>query len=145
MDISSLIATPVWDIQHPIVGNVYDHIEKWVNKVSIDQENITNIEKLIDRLDSLLPPIKNFVVPGNNTLVSSIHICRTVARRCERSFLNLLNELEYYSVYGEIDIHFNVVKIYLNRLSDFFFVFSRFIAMTLEVQEDHYSKSKNIF
>jgi len=143
MDISSFIATPPWSQNIPLKGNVDEFLDNWGLKVGFNEINITLIEKLIDRLDSLVPPIKNFVVPGNDILVSSIHVCRTVSRRCERSFLKF--NPEYLGIYSVIDTQFENVKIYLNRLSDFFFVLSRFLAMTLDVQEDHYSKSKNIF
>ena len=99
MDISSFIATPPWHENKPIKGNVEDCIHSWIEKVGFDEQKISEIEKYIDYLDSLTPSIKNFVVPGNNTLVSSIHICRTVTRRCERSYIKFLNsDLIYYGV-----------------------------------------------
>ena len=42
------------------------------------------------------------------------------------------------NIYNEVDIVFENVRIYINRLSDLFFVLSRFIAMTLEVTEEIY-------
>ena len=146
MDISSFIATPPWHEAKPIKGNIDDCIENWVSKVGFDNERINNIEKYIDRLDSLVPPIKNFIVPGNNTLVSSIHICRAVTRRCERIYLEFLhNDLLCYGIYESVDCHFNNVFIYLNRLSDMFFVLSRFLAQSLEITEECYSKKRNLF
>ena len=145
MDISSFIATPPWDIKHPIVGDTEEHILKWKNRIGLSPDLITEIEKRIDNFDNLLPTLTNFVVPGNNVLVSYIHVCRTISRRCERSFLELLSsELEYYGVYNSVDEQFKIVQIYLNRLSDFFFVFSRFTAMYLHVEEDRYSRNKKV-
>jgi len=146
MDISSFIATPPWDENKPIKGDINEFIENWENKASVDPVIINQIEKFIDRLDSLCPPITNFVVPGNDQLVSSIHICRTISRRCERSYLEFLEaDLLYYGVYDSVDAHFKNVQIYLNRLSDMFFALSRFLAVSLEITEECYSKKKNIF
>ena len=88
--------------------------------VQFDKELIDQIERDIDRLDSLTPPLTKFIVPSANKLCSSIHVCRAVTRRTERSCQN------------ESD----TVCIYMNRLSDYFFALSRFVAMTLGVCED---------
>jgi cob(I)alamin adenosyltransferase len=101
---------------------------------------ITNLEKLIDRMESVLPKIVNFVVPSGNTLVSQIHVCRTISRRCERNFIKLVNELK-----NNDNNNFNNIRIYLNRLSDFLFVLSRFVAYSLEITEDLYSSKKGKF
>jgi cob(I)alamin adenosyltransferase len=145
MDISSFIATPPWHELKPIKGDIEELIETWISKVSIDFNEIKRTEILIDKYESFLPPIKNFVVPGNNVLVSSIHICRSVTRRCERSYIEFLqSDLLCYNVYEHVDYHFNNVQVYLNRLSDFFFVISRFLSFSLNVEEECYSKSKGI-
>ena len=144
MDISSLIATPPWTENRPIRGDNF--IEKWQSKIGFDATKINNIETFIDRLDSLVEPITNFVVPGNNTLVSSIHICRTVARRCERSLIEFLeSDLNYLGVYSQIDKNYHNIQIYLNRLSDMFFALGRFLAKSLNVTEECYSKRRNVF
>jgi cob(I)alamin adenosyltransferase len=145
MDISSFVATPPWHEAKPIKGNIEECIENWVNKVGFNNKNINKIEKYIDLLDSVVPPIKNFVVPGNNTLVSSIHICRAVTRRCERVYLEFLQtDLLCYNVYEHVDYHFNIILVYLNRLSDMFFALSRFLAHNLNITEECYSKSKGL-
>ena len=139
MDISSIVATPPWDSKTQITGDTTIFFNNWKTKIKFEELDITQIEKLIDRLDSLLPKLTNFVIPGNNKLVSQIHILRTITRRCERSFLFFLNESEdFMNIYNEVDIVFENVRIYINRLSDLFFVLSRFIAMTLEVTEEIY-------
>jgi cob(I)alamin adenosyltransferase len=145
MDISSFIATPPWHELKPVKGDIEELIETWISKVSIDFNEIKRTEILIDRYESFLQPIKNFVVPGNDILVSSIHICRSVTRRCERSYIEFLqSDLLCYGVYEHVDCHFNNVQVYLNRLSDFFFVISRFLSFSLNVEEECYSKSKGI-
>ena len=125
MDISTIIATPI------------DNIDIWNIKNEFKYANIIDIEILIDRLDSLLPKINNFVVPSGNVLISQTHICRVLTRKCERGFLKLFEESDNENV--------NNVKIFLNRLSDLLFVISRFISMTLGIEEDLYSKKKGLF
>jgi len=118
MNISTQIATPF-----------KDDYEGWVSRVGINTSVIPDIEKNIDRLDSLLPPLKNFVVPSGNKLISQIHICRSITRRCERRYVSIRN-VEVLN--DQLDIPTK----YLNRLSDYLFVLSRFVAMTLEIEED---------
>jgi len=134
MDICSFVATP------PPMKNNPD-FNKWVTKINLDYSLVINIEKKIDRLDSVLPPIKNFVVPSGNKLISQIHIIRTIVRRCEREYLSIPFEKDV----PEVLFHFMEIQKYLNRLSDYFFVLSRFVAMTMNITEDQYSKSLGIF
>lgn len=77
---------------------------------------IEAVEREIDRIDSLLPPIKLFILPGGTRAASYAHVCRTVARRAERCILRLA---ETGAVVDE-----NVLA-YVNRLSDYFFILAR--------------------
>jgi cob(I)alamin adenosyltransferase len=122
MNISTQIATPF-----------KDDLEIWLSKVGISKEIITEIEKNIDRLDSILPPLKNFVVPSGNKLISQIHVCRSITRRCERRYVSIRNSESSIELLKD---QLNIPMKYLNRLSDYLFVLSRFVAMTLEIEED---------
>src|ERR1700758_5541105 len=53
----------------------------------VKEEDILLLEKEIDLMESSLPPMKNFVLPGGNQIVSYCHIGRCVCRRAERSVL----------------------------------------------------------
>lgn len=91
----------------------------------IKEADIVLLEKEIDTMETALPPMKSFVLPGGNTIVSYCHISRCVCRRAERSVLRLaenekVNELIYK---------------YLNRLSDYLFVLSRKLAHDLNATE----------
>jgi len=131
MNISTQIATPF-----------KDDYEGWVSRVGINTSVIPDIEKNIDRLDSLLPPLKNFVVPSGNKLIAQLHICRSITRRCERRYVSILNsESSIELLKDQLDIPMK----YLNRLSDYLFVLSRFIAMTLDIEEDIYSRDYSRF
>jgi len=122
MNISTQIATPF-----------KDDLEIWLSKVGISKEIITEIEKNIDRLDSILPPLKNFVVPSGNKLISQIHVCRSITRRCERRYVSIRNSESSIELLKD---QLNIPMKYLNRLSDYLFVLSRFVAMTLGIEED---------
>ncbi len=91
----------------------------------MSDEDITRIEKEIDKMEEKLPPIRNFVLPGGNEVVSYCHITRTVCRRAERITIKVAEEFR-------VD---EKVIIFLNRLSDFFFVFSRLISKELAAEE----------
>ncbi len=79
---------------------------------------IERLEKLIDQCQQDLEPLKSFVLPGGGRIGAYLHQCRTVCRRAERDMLRLSRAEE---------INRNALK-YVNRLSDLFFVLSRWIA-----------------
>ena len=76
----------------------------------------TRLELLIDKFDSQLPDLKNFILPGGSRGASLLHLARTVCRRAEREIVALSKE---EAINSEIEI-------YVNRLSDLLFVLARF-------------------
>lgn len=74
------------------------------------------IEKMIDHYDAQLNELRNFILPGGSKSSALLHICRTVCRRSER---------EVVALKKTVTIGDNIL-IFLNRLSDLFFVLSRF-------------------
>jgi len=86
---------------------------------------ISAIENEIDTMEAKLPPIRNFILPGGNILVSYCHIARCVCRRAERSVLRL-NDTE--------KVPYIICK-FINRLSDYLFVLSRLISLELDNKE----------
>jgi len=92
-----------------------------------------SIEKMIDALDAELPPLTNFVLPGGHELSGLFHICRTVCRRSERLVSQLL-ELEGDSNSPSMKAA-KLSLVYLNRLSDFFFVSARWCNLKLGCHE----------
>ena len=91
----------------------------------IKEEDITLLEKEIDAMETKLPPMKHFVLPGGHPSISYCHIARCVCRRAERAVL-LLNEKEPVNP---------ILYKYLNRLSDYLFVLSRFYTKNLKANE----------
>ena len=75
-----------------------------------------DIEKAIDHYDAQLTSLKNFILPGGSKSAALLHVCRTVARRAERNAVALNNTVKIGS---------NII-IFLNRLSDLFFVLARY-------------------
>lgn len=89
-------------------------------------EDITLLEKEIDRMNDLLPPMKSFILPGGHPIVSHLHIARCICRRSERACVRL--ELESLEVEP-------LILQYLNRLSDYLFMLARYAALLLKVEE----------
>lgn len=83
----------------------------------LEEAEILFLEHAIDKMEEDLEPMRNFILPGGNAQVSAAHICRTVCRRAERHCVRLAAE-------EKIPDH---VIMYLNRLSDYFFVLARYI------------------
>ncbi|MEN8187269.1 MAG: cob(I)yrinic acid a,c-diamide adenosyltransferase, partial [Bacteroidota bacterium] len=81
----------------------------------ISKDDILFLENEIDKMNSELSPMTNFVLPGGHTTVSFCHIARSICRRAERLIVQL-NENEPIN---------NNILIYTNRLSDFLFVLAR--------------------
>ena len=100
--------------------------ESKINIPDLKEEDITLLENEIDRMDSVLPEMKNFILPGGHPTVSHLHIARCVCRRAERTCVRLQEDANE---------HFLILK-YLNRLSDYLFVLARYIAQTLSVPEN---------
>lgn len=86
------------------------------------------IEQLTTDLNSKLPPLTEFVLPGGGRAASQSHICRTVCRRAETDVWQLI---ETYN--GAPDGLMGAAQ-YLNRLSDYFFVLARSLTATGETQ-----------
>jgi cob(I)alamin adenosyltransferase len=81
----------------------------------ITEPEIAQLEAEMDRANEGLPALRSFVLPGGSRLNAELHVCRTVCRRAERMVIALAREEP---------VPAEAVK-YLNRLSDAFFVWSR--------------------
>ena len=97
-------------------------------KVKIEKKDVEYIEFEIDRLNESLPELKNFIIPGGHKISSYCHVCRSICRRAERR-ISELNNLHNINPY---------ILSYVNRLSDFFFVLSRHIKHSDNVEETYW-------
>lgn len=89
-------------------------------------EDIQQLEKAIDHINAVIPPMRSFVLPGGHVSVSACHIARCHCREAERLCVALEDTEEKIPA---------LVIPYLNRLSDYLFMLSRYTAMQLKVKE----------
>ena len=87
-------------------------------RLTVTEKQVTWLESEIDRLNADLEPLRSFVLPGGSAAAAYLHLARTICRRAERLVAELKDKAGE-SVTGE------VLK-YVNRLSDFLFVASRY-------------------
>ncbi len=85
----------------------------------IAQTQVDRLEAEIDEMNAELSPLRSFVLPGGRPAAAQLHVARTVSRRAEREMIRLSAEV------GET-ISADALK-YVNRLSDFLFVASRYV------------------
>lgn len=93
----------------------------------IKDELIERLEKEIDQMDSTLPPLKTFILPGGSLEASAFHICRTVSRRVERQMVDF--EDQHPGEVPESALRF------MNRLSDYFFILARYANHLKKIEE----------
>jgi len=84
----------------------------------INTHDIEQLEKEMDRMDEILPKLNAFIIPGGDKAVALSHVCRSICRRAERLCIELFEN-------EPVD---DLIIIYLNRLSDYFFMLGRKIA-----------------
>ena len=87
--------------------------------------DVAALEQEIDAANADLEPLRSFVLPGSSRLEADLHVCRTVSRRAERLLVTLADSTSV----PPVSIH------YLNRLSDAFFVWSRWVNKIMGTEE----------
>lgn len=112
LDVGSIVATP------SLSGSSTYHPEMWT----------VDLERVIDELDAALTTLQSFILPGGSIPSAHLHVCRSTCRRAEREVVALLERSG--SAYGP---QLESACVYLNRLSDFFFVAARCMATDEEL------------
>ncbi len=92
----------------------------------LKEGDIEILEKEIDKMNEVLSEMKFFILPGGHPAISTTHIARCVCRRAERLCVNMQ---EHHLFVDPL-----VIK-YINRLSDYLFILSRYISHQLGVAE----------
>jgi cob(I)alamin adenosyltransferase len=110
-NLGSILATRPEDV-HPKQARI--------TRVEVEQ-----LEKEIDRMNAELAPLRSFVLPGGSRLNAELHVSRTICRRAERIAVHLARQEQ---------IPAEAIQ-YLNRLSDAFFVWSRWVNHRLGAPE----------
>lgn len=93
----------------------------------VKEEDIEHIEFCIDCLEKSLPVLQSFILPGGVAEASISHICRTICRRAERRMV------PFKQLADSSEVNLNVV--YMNRLSDYFFLLARRINKDKGIEE----------
>ena len=116
-------------VQHELfnLGSILATLPEDVHpkQARVTSVEVAQLEKEIDAMNSKLPELRSFVLPGGTRLNTELHVCRTVCRRAERLAVALAREEPTPE---------DAVR-YLNRLSDAFFVWSRWVNHRLGVEE----------
>jgi len=92
----------------------------------LKEDDISLLEKEIDKMNEILPEMKSFILPGGHVAVSTTHITRCICRRAERLCVDMQEH--------DLFVDPLVIK-YLNRLSDYLFVLARYVGHLLGVEE----------
>ena len=99
------------------IGSVLasDPVKSKMKVPDVTQADVDLLEHEMDKMDSDLPALKNFILPGGNIVASHCHVARCICRRSERIVVHLATETEVPEI----------IIMYLNRLSDYLFMLSR--------------------
>lgn len=115
-----------------IGSNLASDPDKEMITPDLTPEDIIQLEQEIDRMQTDLPELKNFILPGGHPTVSTCHVARCVCRRTERLVVALALESK---------VEPKILQ-YLNRLSDYLFVLARHLGWQLGVEEVHWRPRK---
>lgn len=110
-EIGGYLATPVKPGEEPVIAGL--------------TEETARLEGWIDAIDERLPKLSSFVLPGGTQASAQCHVARTVCRRAEREIISLERE-EFVDA---------AVVGYINRLSDYLFVVSRYLNFLAGVED----------
>src|SRR4051812_34688785 len=123
------LATILKRVQHELfnLGSILATLPEDVHpkQPRVTEAEVTRLEREIDIANEELEPLRSFVLPGSTRLDADLHICRTVCRRAERALVGL----------GETEVVPPETIQYMNRLSDAFFVWSRWANTVLRTPE----------
>jgi cob(I)alamin adenosyltransferase len=116
----------------------------------LEEKDLELLENEMDRMNEIIPEMKNFILPGGHATLSQLHIARCVCRRAERCCVRLeltpdtdeaglpvsLSPELQQSKTGQAGTEVEAIIIkYLNRLSDYLFVLSRYMGHQLHIAE----------
>lgn len=105
-----------------------------IAKTRFDHEGVELLEKWIDAWELQLPPLTTFILPGGHPAGAMLHVARSICRRAERLVVPINRETDVS----------DEVLMYLNRLSDYLFVVSRFVNHHLNSPETLWEQHKAI-
>jgi cob(I)alamin adenosyltransferase len=116
-------------VQHELfnLGSILATVPKDVHpkQARVTGAEVGQLEKEIDEANEHLEPLRSFVLPGGSRVDAELHICRTVCRRAERLLVALSHDTQ---------VPDETLR-YLNRLSDAFFVWARWVNHVMGTSE----------
>uniref|UniRef100_A0A7S0G3P1 Corrinoid adenosyltransferase MMAB n=1 Tax=Rhodosorus marinus TaxID=101924 RepID=A0A7S0G3P1_9RHOD len=99
--------------------------ESTLDKTRFEMEASNQLEEWIDELQERLPPLTTFILPGGHPAAAHLHLARTTARRAERISTALIEE-------DEVE---DAAYVFLNRVSDYFFVAARYANHIFNIED----------
>lgn len=100
----------------------------------LSDDHVQELERMIDRLEEDLEPLREFILPGGDAAAAFYHLARSVCRRAERRVVTLSRHFPV----REVIIH------YLNRLSDLLFVMARTANRHTGVEDNRWKQSSSV-
>lgn len=97
----------------------------------VNNDDIERLEQSVDEMDHVIPPVNRFTLPGGCAISAYSHIARTVARRAERRIVTLASSAEVSPL----------VMAFINRLSDWLYVFSRYNNVLSDTNETFWEQN----
>lgn len=120
-----LIQHGLFDIGAALATPLHCKNQKKIEKTHFENKAVELLEKWIDEMELELPPLSHFILPGGHKSGAMLHLARAIVRRAESLVIPLYENQEIEKE----------VLIYLNRLSDYLFVASRFVNAHLNIPE----------
>ncbi|WP_010302530.1 cob(I)yrinic acid a,c-diamide adenosyltransferase [Kurthia senegalensis] len=153
-ELNAIIGKALTELEEATFGDICADLEKIQNELfdgggdlanvmkerhyKLADEPIAEMEERIDVLMTEAPELQKFVLPGGSPAAATLHIARTVARRAERQTVTLMKQAQE----GDVS---PVVQRYLNRLSDYLFAASLVVNARLNINNNEYVRSANVF
>ncbi|RJP77828.1 MAG: cob(I)yrinic acid a,c-diamide adenosyltransferase [Desulfobacteraceae bacterium] len=106
----------------------------------LDPAFIENLEQSIDQMDQALPELHSFILPGGGQAAATAHVARTICRRAERHLIRLVQNEKPLG--KKTEERMAITQIYLNRLSDYFFILARYCNMLMDIADIEYLPQK---
>jgi cob(I)alamin adenosyltransferase len=107
-----------------VLATPTDKYEQYWKEVSWDSF-LSKIEKEIDAMAEMLPPLQSFLLPQGSRAIAQAHICRTICRKLERKICHFCTQ----------NSHFLELLQIVNRLADYFFILARFLHKKSNIDE----------
>lgn len=115
----------LFDLGAHVATPLLESSKEKIKKTLFDATSAKELEQWIDEYDKILPPLKNFILPGGDSAGAALHLARSVCRRAERILVDLHEHHEIS----------NDALIFMNRLSDYLFMVARYINFATHTAE----------